>query len=139
MQGFEHDWNGVILGPDLVWREDGWVVQRRENRDPDFRNSKRVTDAEVEHLITNVYKVVLTRGMVGTLLYSVDDETLAHLIKLSGRRSVHTALPRQAMNASTPDEGERPGSVDVQLTEAETVMTVRGARLTDHEGHPLID
>ena len=102
-QGFEYDWNGVTLGPDLVWREDGWVVQRRESRDPDFRNSKRVTDAEVERLITNVYKVLLTRGMVGTLLHSVDDETLAHLIKLSGQRSVHAAMPRQAMNASTPD------------------------------------
>lgn len=24
-QGFEYDWNGVIFGPDLVWRTDRWV------------------------------------------------------------------------------------------------------------------
>ena len=23
---FEYDWNGVILGPDLVWRTDDWLV-----------------------------------------------------------------------------------------------------------------
>ena len=25
-QGFEYDWNGVIIGPDLVWRTDRWVT-----------------------------------------------------------------------------------------------------------------
>ncbi|MFM8406703.1 MAG: MFS transporter, partial [Pirellulaceae bacterium] len=25
VQGFEYDWNGVIIGPDLVWRTDKWV------------------------------------------------------------------------------------------------------------------
>ena len=28
-QGFEYDWNGVIIGPDLVWRKDRWVAQRK--------------------------------------------------------------------------------------------------------------
>jgi uncharacterized protein len=34
-QGFEYDWNGVIIGPDLVWRGDRWEHRRKENRDPD--------------------------------------------------------------------------------------------------------
>ena len=37
-QGFEYDWNGVILGPDLVWRTDRWVSRREFNKDPDFRS-----------------------------------------------------------------------------------------------------
>ena len=84
-----------------MWREDGWVVQRSESRDPDFRQSKRVSDADVDPLSTNVYKVLLTRRMVETLISSVDHATLAHLVKLSSQRSVHTAMPRQALNAST--------------------------------------
>ncbi|GAB4086027.1 DUF2075 domain-containing protein [Myceligenerans cantabricum] len=78
-QGFEYDWNGVILGPDLVWRQaaDGgrgaWVAQREESRDPVF--TKRVSDVDVDRLIRNTYKVLLTRGMIGTLLYSTDAET----------------------------------------------------------------
>jgi hypothetical protein len=74
-QGFEYDWNGVILGPDLVWRDGGLVSRREHNRDPDFRNTKAVSDLEFDRLVRNVYKVLLTRGMIGTLIYSTDPET----------------------------------------------------------------
>lgn len=74
-QGFEYDWNGVIIGPDLVWRGDRWVAVREANRDPDFRSRKTVSDAEFERLVLNVYKVLLTRGMIGTAIYSCDPET----------------------------------------------------------------
>jgi hypothetical protein len=74
-QGFEYDWNGVILGRDLVWRTDHWVVDRSANRDPDLRNSSRVPDEEFDRLVRNVYRVLLTRGMVGTVIYSCDPET----------------------------------------------------------------
>ncbi len=83
-QGFEYDWNGVIIGPDLVWRTDRWVAVRSANRDPDFRNTKAVSDEEFERLVLNVYKVLLTRGMIGTLIVSVDDETQRLLQTLIG-------------------------------------------------------
>jgi hypothetical protein len=78
-QGFEYDWNGVILGPDLVWRDDRWVARREHNKDPDFRSLTKVTEQEFDRLIRNVYKVLLTRGMIGTLIYSIDPETQEHL------------------------------------------------------------
>jgi hypothetical protein len=81
-QGFEYDWNGVIIGPDLVWRTDHWESRRSENRDPDFRNTKRVSDEEFDALVRNVYKVLLTRGVVGTLIYSTDPETRGFLAGL---------------------------------------------------------
>jgi len=74
-QGFEYSWNGVILGPDLVWRTDRWVARRELNRDPDFRSTKTVDDATFDTLVRHVYKVLLTRGMVGTVVYSTDPET----------------------------------------------------------------
>ncbi len=74
-QGFEYDWNGVIFGPDLVWRTDRWVSRREFNKDPDFRSRKAVTDERFDQLVRHVYKVLLTRGMVGTILYSTDRET----------------------------------------------------------------
>jgi DUF2075 family protein len=83
-QGFEYDWNGVIIGPDLVWRGDHWQSRRSENRDPDLRNSKRVPDEDFDDLVRNVYKVLLTRGMVGTLIYSTDEETRRFLRSLVG-------------------------------------------------------
>lgn len=78
-QGFEYDWNGVILGPDLVRRGDRWVTRRSENKDPDFKNTNKVTDEEFHRLVINVYKVLLTRGMLGTLIYSEDPETKTFL------------------------------------------------------------
>lgn len=81
-QGFEYDWNGVIIGPDLVWRTDRWVPVRSANRDPDFRNRTRVSDADFDQLIRNVYKVLLTRGMKGTTIYSTDRETRDFLADL---------------------------------------------------------
>lgn len=74
-QGFEYDWNGVILGPDLVWRDGRFTTVRAANRDPDFKNSKKVSDLRFDKLVRNVYKVLLTRGMVGTVIYSTDKQT----------------------------------------------------------------
>jgi DUF2075 family protein len=34
-----------------------------------------VSDEEYDRLIRNVYTVLMTRGMIGTLLYSTDSET----------------------------------------------------------------
>jgi DUF2075 family protein len=88
-QGFEYDWSGVILGPDLVWRDGGLQSVRSANRDPDFRNKARVSDADFDRLVRNVYKVLLTRGMVGTTLYSTDAETRKALRSLV-QAPVHT-------------------------------------------------
>ncbi|MBY8878667.1 DNA/RNA helicase domain-containing protein [Actinacidiphila acidipaludis] len=72
-QGFEYDWSGVILGPDLVWRSDRWVTDRTKSKDPVFKKS--TSDYDVDRLIRNTYKVLLTRGMVGTVVYSTDPES----------------------------------------------------------------
>jgi len=82
-QGFEYDWSGVILGPDLVWRDGRMVSVRSASKDPGFK-TRKVTDADFDRLVRNVYKVLLTRGMVGTVLYSTDAETQAALKRLVG-------------------------------------------------------
>ena len=74
-QGFEYDYAGVIIGPDLVIRDGRWVSVRPANRDPDFRNRARVADGEFDRLVRNVYKVLLTRGMRGVFIFSTDAET----------------------------------------------------------------
>jgi len=83
-QGFEYDWNGVILGPDFVWRGGGWLPVRSATRDPDLRSRTKVSDHDFGRLVRNVYKVLLTRGMIGTILYSPDPETNALLRELVG-------------------------------------------------------
>ncbi|MGC4997210.1 DNA/RNA helicase domain-containing protein [Streptomyces sp. DT195] len=81
-QGFEYDWSGVIIGPDLLWRGDRWVTDRTASKDPVFKRS--TSDDDVDRLIRNTYKVLFTRGMVGTVVYSPDPETQAKLHELAG-------------------------------------------------------
>ncbi|MEW1926045.1 DUF2075 domain-containing protein [Streptomyces sp. NPDC088360] len=88
-QGFEYDWSGVIIGPDLVWRGDRWVVDRRASKDPVF--TKATPNADVDRLVRNTYKVLLTRGMIGTVIYSTDAETRDKLRELVGTGTAITA------------------------------------------------
>jgi len=81
-QGFEYDWSGVILGPDLVWRDGAWIINRTASRDPSLR--KVTSDSDVRQLILNTYKVLMTRGSVGTVVYSVDPGTRVKLRELIG-------------------------------------------------------
>jgi uncharacterized protein len=48
---------------------------RSANKDPDFRNRNTVDDSQADRLIRNVYKVLLTRGMRGVAIHSVDRQS----------------------------------------------------------------
>jgi hypothetical protein len=95
-QGFEYDWAGVILGPDIVARDGRLITLREHNRDPKLRSRKSVPDDEFDRLVRNTYKVLLTRGMKGIVLYATDPATREFLTELvrpnvTGRRSEATA------------------------------------------------
>jgi hypothetical protein len=79
-QGFEYDWSGVIFGPDLVRREGRWEPRRTESKDPAVR---RADELHFAALIKNTYKVLLTRGMRGTAVYSTDPETQSFLEEMT--------------------------------------------------------
>jgi hypothetical protein len=80
-QGFEYDWSGVIVGPDLVARHGRTITVREASKDPEFKK-RPVTDLQCDRHIRNIYKVLLTRGMVGTVIYAVDPQTREFLAKL---------------------------------------------------------
>lgn len=71
-QGFEYDYAGVIIGPDLVWRDDGWVARPERSHDSQV---KRAPARDFDRAVRNTYKVLLTRGMRGALIHSTDAET----------------------------------------------------------------
>lgn len=74
-QGFEYDFAGVILGPDLVWRDGRWVARREGSKDPALRSRSGLSDESFSRLVKNVYKVLLTRGLQGVGIYSTDPPT----------------------------------------------------------------
>ncbi|WP_223167894.1 DUF2075 domain-containing protein [Nonomuraea sp. SYSU D8015] len=81
-QGFEYDWNGVILGPDLTVQDGRLVTVRQENKDPAFKSRKTVPDSDFDLLVRHVYKVLLTRGMRGTVIYAMNHELRSFLAGL---------------------------------------------------------
>ncbi|HEY8993632.1 MAG TPA: DNA/RNA helicase domain-containing protein [Lacunisphaera sp.] len=101
-QGLELDYVGVILGPDLVVRNG--LVQtngsQRSKMDASIKGYKKLlqTDPETakyraDEIIKNTYRTLMTRGMRGCFVYSVDSETNAYL-KSAARRSTPTPQQR---------------------------------------------
>lgn len=90
VQGLELDYVGVIIGPDLLVRNGkivtdpskrartdqsikGWVSEsKKEGSDIIFRVNK---------IIKNTYRTLMTRGMKGCYIYSVDPETQEYFKK----------------------------------------------------------
>jgi hypothetical protein len=74
-QGFEFDYVGVIVGPDLVYRpmDGGWVGQRDQSHDRVVRRG--VTEAEFTRYVKSTYRVLLTRGLRGCYVYFMDAPT----------------------------------------------------------------
>jgi DUF2075 family protein len=90
--GLEFDWVGVIIGPDLVWRDGAWLARRSEHRDRTTvrgaaagltgEAKARALDARFDELVRNIYRILLSRGLRGTVLYSPDKETRDILTRL---------------------------------------------------------
>jgi DUF2075 family protein len=74
-QGFEFDYVGVIVGPDLVYRpmERGWVGQREQSHDRVV--SRGVTEREFTEFVKSTYRVLLTRGLRGCYVFFMDAPT----------------------------------------------------------------
>ena len=83
-QGLEIDYVGVIIGPDLLIR-DGKVVtdpSKRASSDKSVFGWKKLmkeeplrATAELDLIIKNTYRTLMTRGMKGCYIFSDDEET----------------------------------------------------------------
>ena len=81
-QGFEFDYCGVIMGRDLVWRGTScWVGDKEASQDPAILR-KGLEPDHVTALLRHTYRVLLTRGIRGTYVYSTDAETQSLLKSL---------------------------------------------------------
>ncbi len=82
-QGFEFDRCGVIIGNDFRWdpAAERWIVDIAATRYGALATAAR-SDSDVEDLIRNHYRVLLTRAMAGTVIYSTDPATRAKLAEI---------------------------------------------------------
>lgn len=95
-QGFEYDWAGVILGPDIVLNDDHLVIRPEYNEErKKLMGTKRnpVPHEDIAVRIRNVYKVLLTRGLRGVVIYAVDRSTQEFVSSLIGQRALELRKP----------------------------------------------
>ncbi len=93
-QGLEVDYIGVIFGEDLIIR-DGKVVTNPSARDRHDKSLKgwkswmksapQTAAQTVDLIIKNTYRTLMTRGMKGCFVYSVDEETRQYFKDRAGQ------------------------------------------------------
>lgn len=81
-QGMEFDYVGVIIGKDLIYKDDQVKTNKyaisKDDKTSKIRNCKN--EKLADRLIRNTYKVLLTRGQKGCYIYC-EDKKLSDYIK----------------------------------------------------------
>jgi len=100
-QGLECDYIGVIIGPDLIFRNgtlvtDPFARARTDHSLKGFKSTfKQDPDlalARADILIRNTYRTLMSRGMNGCYVYSTDPETQRYLQDLQSPERDDTNL-----------------------------------------------
>ena len=83
-QGLEVDYIGVIVGDDLVVRNDDVITKpgKRSRMDFSIKGYKKLLEkdpvngpSKIDRIIKNTYRTLMTRGMRGCYVYFTDKET----------------------------------------------------------------
>ena len=95
VQGYDLNYAGVIIGPDLGYDPTtGKIVFHRENyhdkkgKENNPRLGISYSDEDLLDYVVNIYRVLMTRGIRGTYLFVCDSDLRTHLEEMLG----HSAL-----------------------------------------------
>jgi uncharacterized protein len=110
-QGLEVDYIGVIVGPDLVFRDDGVVAQpaMRSKHDKSLNGYKRLLKIDpkeaarrAELIIKNTYRTLMTRGMKGCYVYFADGSLERYVRSRLSRPYIPTKSIEKILSAAKP-------------------------------------
>ena len=81
-QGYDLNYCGVILGPDISYDKATGTIVFEPSRfcDPFYkRHRKSISDQAIREYIRNAYRTMLLRGIYGCFVYAVDDDLRDYL------------------------------------------------------------
>ncbi|WP_169714753.1 DNA/RNA helicase domain-containing protein [Spirochaeta cellobiosiphila] len=90
VQGYDLNYCGVIIGPELIFRN-GKILFVPENYKDKYGKHSSQSIEQVQAYIINIYKTLLTRGIKGTFIYACDSKLtsyLSHFISKEGSRQM---------------------------------------------------
>ena len=103
-QGLEVDYVGVIIGPDMVYRNDQVMVvpSARASSDKSIKGLKTLMKQNPKHaaeladrIIKNTYRTLMTRGMKGCYIYCCDQPLADYLRSRIGERVNSLEVPAE--------------------------------------------
>lgn len=94
IQGYDLNYTGVIIGPELSYDEESRHIIVDAKKYKDINGKRSISDPdELKQYILNIYKTLLTRGIKGTYVYVVDEKLRTHFESLLG------SAPSKAIHA----------------------------------------
>ena len=83
VQGYDLNYTGVIVGPELSYDETTRQLVVDAEKYKDINGKRSITGPEeLERYVINIYKTLLTRGIKGTYIYVVDEKLRNHFKQL---------------------------------------------------------
>lgn len=101
-QGFEFDYVGVIIGPDLYYNKQANRVEtcKAATRDPMLRRGS----ASFDEYVRNIYRVLMSRGMKGCYVYCCDEPLREYLKAQLNKSNAPFATIVKSSNTGNPVE-----------------------------------
>lgn len=82
IQGYDLNYAGVIIGPEMSYDESTKSIVIDKSKYLDFNGKRAISDPkELESYIKNIYMTLLTRGILGTYVYIVDEKLRNYMQK----------------------------------------------------------
>jgi hypothetical protein len=139
-QGLELDYVGVMIGPDLAYRDNRIVsdATRRASSDQSVKGLKSMLKEEPEKalrladaIVKNTYRTLMTRGMKGCFVYCTDAALAAHLRERLCT-TPQTAFGETSAQRAAPATPQPSNVLPFRsLTREEQVAAIPGVRVLD--------
>jgi uncharacterized protein len=97
IQGYDLNYAGVIMGPEISYNPETKRIEIDKSKYKDANGHRGVSDEnELKRYIINIYKTLLTRGILGTYIYVCDSNLRDYL-----KRHIEITAPSSQKELST--------------------------------------
>lgn len=91
IQGYDLNYAGVIIGPELSYDKDKEKIFVKRSKYRDANGHQGVEDPnELHRYIINIYKTLMTRGILGTYIYVVDEDLRNYFLSTTNKKITST-------------------------------------------------